>query len=1485
MNPVAWSNLRPLDGSQPSAFEELCCQLAAAERMPAGSTFVRKAAPDAGVECYWKLPGGAEHAWQAKFFTDPLGDSQWQQLDGSLGTALKKHPNLAHYTVCIPRDREDPRIPNQEWFMDKWDQHVMKWEGWMRDAGQTVTISYWGTSEILDRLSREEHRGRCLFWFNEYLFTPSWFRERLNVTIANAGPRYSHELRVDLPIAEVFGGFCRTKAYVSDIAKARGRFGRETEAVARVNYEIVRERTQALSPLRERVLAILSDSDGNPPPAIAFSDARAAAAEMRADAWDLAHQLREVKHDPESPRPDPEADRNILDRAARAADALVDFASTDAAAAANARLLIIDGDAGKGKTHLLCDVVDGRLKEGWPSIVLLGQAFNAGEPWKQAISLLGLDCTPDEFLGALDASAEVVGGCALLAIDALNESAHRPMWLTHLAGMVEELKRHPRVRLAVSVRSSYEDAVIPSHLTGEHVARIRHEGFEGHEYVATMTFFRYYNIAVPSVPLLNPEFENPLFLKLFCEGLHSAGMTDVPKGLHGVSTVFGFFIDATNTKLAREDELGIDAKEHLVQRAVDRIADLMAANDVRGLPRAEAKQAIDAIHTAPQFDQTLFRRLVAEGVLAEDRAWSEDGPVEVVRFGYERLADHLITKRLLDRHVDADNPMAAFSPEAAFGTYLRSGVARWSPGLFAALAVQLPERFQLELPQVLQDLAVTDVVFGSVLESIVWRLPTAFTDASHDYIEDEIMPRRRTREAFLNAMLTVAATPTHPYNAAELHALLLDFTMPDRDAWWSTYLFRHAGSHGAVDRLVDWARGVKDALHIEDGAARLVATALAWFFTTSHRPLRDGATKGLIALLTPRLHVLQKILEDFRDVDDFYVRERLYAVAYGCAMRTTNHEDAAQLAQQVYDEVFRGTPPAHLLLRDYARGVVELALTRGATLTVDPTRIRPPYGAPWPTMPAAEEVEAYGERNEGMEDDEWARLIIHSSIMDGDFGRYVMGTNSGIFEWSPDPLNGPRLPRPREQVEAFRETLTPRQRVAYERVDEAIRLDVFETLTEGTPGRGAARPTHRVKAERAFRRTLGKKKATEYDAEIRHHVRALDEDPQFDLAMAQRWVLKRVFDLGWTVERFGHFDRREAGRGEDRRQAGKVERIGKKYQWIAWYEFLGLVADNFRYGDRFDEVEEDYEGPWQLFRRDIDPSVLLRKSCLERWRAHTRTWWSPVEFTNWNDPSGDDAWREATADLPAVAPLIDVIRPDGTRALVLETYCQWAQPRPVGADDYEIDGRRLEYWMKSYLVQKAYFDEVVRWARTRNLHRQRLPEVQHPTEVFLGEFPWARAVTSQTGAYNRRPGWTKGEARSPIPHPILATNDTYFWEQSGYDCSIDDNFDIDLPCKDLMKGLSIESRGCEGRFYDASGALIAFDPSVQEAGPGALVVACEPFLAFLEREDLMIFWAVFGERQVFSPHPRGMNYNELSGVYILHNGAIEGDLATHVPRA
>ena len=71
---IDWHKLRMFNGSQQSAFEELCCQLAACEPVPDGVHFERKGTPDAGVECYWQRRDGSEWGWQAKFFLESLGN-------------------------------------------------------------------------------------------------------------------------------------------------------------------------------------------------------------------------------------------------------------------------------------------------------------------------------------------------------------------------------------------------------------------------------------------------------------------------------------------------------------------------------------------------------------------------------------------------------------------------------------------------------------------------------------------------------------------------------------------------------------------------------------------------------------------------------------------------------------------------------------------------------------------------------------------------------------------------------------------------------------------------------------------------------------------------------------------------------------------------------------------------------------------------------------------------------------------------------------------------------------------------------------------------------------------------------------------------------------------------------------------------------------------------------------------------------------------
>ena len=129
-------------------------------------------------------------------------------------------------------------------------------------------------------------------------------------------------------------------------------------------------------------------------------------------------------------------------------------------------------------------------------------------------------------------------------------------------------------------------------------------------------------------------------------------------------------------------------------------------------------------------------------------------------------------------------------------------------------------------------------------------------------------------------------------------------------------------------------RAYRPITKLKPAVVDLAAITLSWMFTTLNRFVRDRATKALVALLTSRLESATRLVERFADVNDPYVTERVYAVAYGVAMRGHDSLGVGNLASAVYRNVFAsGSPPPHVLLRDYARGVIERAIRKVCAIT------------------------------------------------------------------------------------------------------------------------------------------------------------------------------------------------------------------------------------------------------------------------------------------------------------------------------------------------------------------------------------------------------------------------------------------------------------------------------------------------------------------------------------------------------------------------
>lgn len=143
-------------GSQNKAFEELCCQLASLEPRPAEAVHHRKGAgADAGVECFTLWPDGTETGWQVKFYT-AMDANLASSLDKSIGTALKKHPNLTTYIVCLPFDLSDARTGRAQSPLERWSRWRGKWLCRAAKAGRTFAIELWDESAIKERLGRDD---------------------------------------------------------------------------------------------------------------------------------------------------------------------------------------------------------------------------------------------------------------------------------------------------------------------------------------------------------------------------------------------------------------------------------------------------------------------------------------------------------------------------------------------------------------------------------------------------------------------------------------------------------------------------------------------------------------------------------------------------------------------------------------------------------------------------------------------------------------------------------------------------------------------------------------------------------------------------------------------------------------------------------------------------------------------------------------------------------------------------------------------------------------------------------------------------------------------------------------------------------------------------------------------------------------------------------------------------------------------------------
>lgn len=1225
---------------QRTFFEHLICKLAELDGSNGEFRRIKGAGGDGGVEALRIMSNGHKIGYQAKYYPYKI---DWKKLDLSVKTALTQHPDLERYVIALPCDFTGKRAirgGSTKGIWGEWDERVDRWKELATTLGISVKFEPWTAFEIETALLRPKAQHLIRFFFDRQLFTREWMQRHLDRTIHDLRARYSPGDHVDTESLRPF-----------DVIYRRENIRQDLRAV----FDLARSSDpRAAAALVEKVSILEADIISAEDSLKNFLTLGDAVDWTLKKEWPICkwliswYSLTRRLLDIDSAimygvQTNKKANYDDLNRRVSNLIKVNELIGPEAFGGRWASLIPIDGSratifvgrAGTGKSHALARGAETAWNEGAPVVHILGQHILDDDPRASILKRLEIaDWSFHDALSALNLAAEAADTRAMLVIDALNEGRGTDVWRRHLLSFIHEVNEHDRIILVLSCREEYLDYVIPPEMIADphpypghngksavdcstlgKLVRVSVYGFQTTEEreAALQKFMDDKGIVRPTVPVLDTEFFNPLFMSSVCRSMAQAGIRVFPRGVFdGARKAFEFVLK-TKAKALGTDHDGTNRMYPTLCQALIDLAAIMVSHREDYVSLPEAIEVIDsAFRALPINNQTWLAVLERSDILRRDverspkkiDPWS--GPNEVIRFSFQRLQDNLIADRLI---CDCDDFEGAFEPDAPFAFLIRrsirkDGISILKPspywvGVLGTLWAAVAEKYRKELWDLQSFFGNPDVYYYPqdlrpiFHTSIYERSGTAFTQRTKDII-DKVWKDRQ--EEKLAIVLSTSCVPNHAWNADFLTDRLLSLPLADRDSVWSRWFTSERSE--LIDRameITNWALNV-DEKSVDSEVARLAGITLTWLFTVTNRSIRDRATKGLVNLLVGAPTLFSDLMNRFRDIDDLYILDRLLAAGYGAICLDPTNERIGSAARAVAEVIFGGTePPVHLTIRDWASSILDRASERNIVpMNFDMARARPPFrSAPAVFNVTKNELEnisaAAGDNT------------IAWSCQCGDFFDYVIDIE--ISDFSETPLTEPPPLTQNERAARFDASVRTLGGNPVDRLNdlllavEAARSEEFPSITFSdapfslsvrTPGRKKTTEETIMVLEEAFVNSLPGSFKTNYVTELSPKIHRRFEPPERpNPELAGAWIGRRAYELGWTKVRFPQ----EPYSGDTRRPL--IERIGKKYQWIALEELMARLADNFWIKAEYGNGARIYKSSLDKCRSGhIDPTIL-----------------------------------------------------------------------------------------------------------------------------------------------------------------------------------------------------------------------------------------------------------------------------------------------------
>ena len=419
---------------------------------------------------------------------------------------------------------------------------------------------------------------------------------------------------------------------------------------------------------------------------------------------------------------------------------------------------------------------------------------------------------------------------------------------------------------------------------------------------------------------------------------------------------------------------------------------------------------------------------------------------------------------------------------------------------------------------------------------------------------------------------------------------------------------------------------------------------------------------------------------------------------------------------------------------------------------------------------------------------------------------------------------------------------------------------------------------------------------------------ALNRFKNVDIENLYHYAMQYIQDeLGYSDELFTEYDI-SCGHPLDRGRDHTIERIGKKYQWIAFYNILARVSDFHKLKSWSNSSDEEYKGAWEPYVRDFDPTLnchfMLPLESLPKFTIEYNE--NFIEDTGVNNQQINEWILHKTSlfDMPLIYK-----DNNGTEWTLLYQHKEIKNQKDEASDTFSwfCEGHQRTWRIiEAYFVKNSEFDSLKSNFEKSEMFKNGIQsEVTSLYQIYNREFPWSpgvkEIVEDSWFNYNVETGEEEIK-RQKVPDFIqsgeeveLVEKEEYFtvkvkktlakllpahihfcWEEE-YDASKKETISFDIPCPELIDKLHLVQKKYDGYYFSQEGDLVAFDGELTNTING-LIIRKDYLDQFLKENDLSVFWNFIGEKQYFTKSPRDQYYSRWRGLFWMEKNSIQHDI-------